>query len=192
MRDYEPHEIITDQTDNFLEWWEGLTPEQRPPGVNMKNILSYVVENTVLPEVVYRIDQVVWLDQNNWSEPTKTAFLPYRKDPSKADSPWNSLRLHFTIYAPHGTRKAWKIVCQLGNLHDVLKRFRLETDSRAVNEAVEEMMKIPYLNGKGKRYRPYPTEEAAQEAVGRFLLKIGLVRPLRDVDEMHEIHDYDS
>jgi hypothetical protein len=192
MKDYQPRELITDQVDNFREWWDGLTPAQRPPGVDIEAILTHIVEKTVLPEVSFRLDQVVYYDQNTWSEPTLTAFLPYRKAPKKPDSAWNNLRLFFTIHPPHGTRKTCKITVSLSDLQGLLKRFRLAYDPIVVTEAIDKITKVPFLNGNGKRFRPYRTEEDAKEAIGEVLLKIGLVKPLRDIDEMHEMKNYDS
>ena len=41
-------------------------------------------------------------------------------------------------------------------------------------------------------YRRYPSELAAKQAVEAALLKLKLVGPVPDVDEMHELTGYDS
>jgi hypothetical protein len=192
MKDYAPHELITAQVENFREWWNELTPAQRPPGLDMEAVFIHIVEKTVLPEVSYRLDQVIYYDQGTYPEPSLIASLPYRKYPEKPESAWNSLRLYFTLHPPFGTRKAWKITANLPELQGLLKRFRLEFDPIAVTEAIEKTTRIPFLNGNGKRYRPYRTEAEATAAVGKILLKLGLVKPLRGIDEMHEISAWDA
>ena len=192
MQDHQPYELLSSHIDMFREWWKELTPEQRPPGLDIEKAFNYILDHTVLPELSYRIDQVLWLDLYNYGQNVFCACLPYLKRPDQGLTVWNCLQLHFTICPPKGTRKAWKIIVNYRSLQDLLDRFGMKSQMPLATELGNAMTSVPYRTGTGSRYRPYLSEEEAREAVGGVLLKLGLVRPLRDVEEMHEMTDYDS
>jgi hypothetical protein len=161
-----------------------------------------MLDGIAAPEVSYRIDALVWYrDTQGFEYPS----LPeYRPSPNKMMLSHAHLLLghrHFvlrrlagdeilwlrglSVEGPIGKKRTWKVVYCCADFSYILARFGLEWDRGG------EILRAISWTPDGKILR-YSTKEAAKEAVERALIKIGLVGPVPEPDEMHMVTGYDA
>ena len=195
MKDYTHRNKVIKGIEDVRYWWKRLKlkKKQLPPGFDVEELFRYIVEHTPVPEVrPQRVDELIW-------ERGITALyvcFPDGKDGVGKYATPSYTGFGFQVESPNAKHKAWKVDCNQWTLDDVLKRF----DLGSYFEIVDMVITVTHQPQKQKdptappriTYRRYPSELAAKQAVEAALLKLKLVGPVPDVDEMHELTGYDS
>ena len=146
--------------------------------------MKCILERVPVPEVLYRVDELSWDGPSVYGERKGHQYprLPeYNPNP---DLLWKISGL--AVAGPFGKKLTWKVVYDSDTFSStILDRYGLEKGS------AQQILNAISWTPDGE-IRRYPTEEAAKEAVEGALLKIGLVDPIVDVDEMHTVTGYDA
>jgi len=178
MRDYYERNRIRERIDDVRYHLAKIPPNLYPPGFDPEAAFKHILDRIPAPEVSYRVDALRWDDTYSDKRP----YLPdYHSGASSAILPLTGL----VVRGPIGKKRTWKVVCYHTFFSYVLDRFGLKRDP--AEQILYEISRTPE-----NAILRYPTEAAAKEAVAGALLKIGLVGPIIDVDEMHELTGYDS
>jgi hypothetical protein len=192
LRDYYEWNSLRQRIDGMRAAWAGIPPEYLPPGFDLEPALKYILSKVLAPVVFYRADEVEWYrDIRGREVPCLPEHSPHRQEPVfrllyPTGPGGDTLRLGGLFVAgPVGKRATWKVACNFYYTSYVLRRFGL--DEGRAHETILSISRTS--DGKIRRY---PTAEAAKDAVVEALLKIGLVGPIVDVDEMHTVTDYDA
>jgi len=186
MRDYLQRNKVRNQIDDIRHEWSRLPAEHLPPGFDIGAAFKHILACVSAPEVAYRIDQLAWSD-SYYNTTLKSVSLPSYNNLAADDDEEKRLFIRgLTVVGPIGRKRTWKVVCDFETLTlYVFDRFGL--DRKQSGETLLRISRTP-----DNKILRYPTEQEAKETVEAALLKIGLVGPLREVDEMHEITGYDA
>jgi hypothetical protein len=192
MQDYSELLSIRERIDAVRYTWARLPKEYLPPGIpDFEPIFKHILDRVPIPEVSLRADALTWHDHDvryPWWRRRQGAEYPSLPDPSPGSANGILWLGTLSVEGPIGRKATWKVVLSKHNsyyLYAVLDRFGLR-NVRA-HEILDAIARDP--DGKIRRYA---TAEAAKEAVESALLKIGLVGPIVEPEEMYRVTGYDS
>jgi hypothetical protein len=192
LKDYSELLSIRERIDAVRSTWAQLPKEYLPPGIpDFEPIFKYILDRVPVPEVSYRADALTWHGHDGtrpWRRPRKGSEYLSLPDPSSGSANGILWLWGLSVEGPIGKKATWKVVVSKYDsycLYAVLDRFGLR--SARAHEILDAIARTP--DGEIRRY---PTAEAAKEAVESALLKIGLVGPIVEPEEMYRETGYDA
>jgi hypothetical protein len=157
------------------------------------------LEDTLVDEVQFHVEDLLWC-KNKWEESIslKVHYVHGRNSSYSGDQNL-LLDLGFGVhhYKNKG-REGHTIAMATGELSALLHRFELfdETPANLLseihNKLVREVVSISKDGVIKDRPRVFATMEECQELIIDALLKLKLVQPIREVETMHEVYDYNK
>jgi hypothetical protein len=163
-----------------------------PPGFDIEPVLKYISDRVPVPEVSYCVDALAWYVYGTKGSEHHPALPDHNPDRNRFYSPFGGggdiLWLSdLSVEGPIGRKATWKVVYSRYpyRFWHILDRFGLERGrAHAILYAIART--------PDDKIRRYPTQEAAKRAVEKALLKIGLVGPIVEPEDMHTVTGWDS
>jgi len=157
------------------------------------------LEDTLVDNVQFHLEDLLWR-KDKW-EPIISVIVHYVHGTkySYSTDPHLFLSLGFGVhhYKNKG-REGHTIAMATGELKALLHRFELfdETPANLLSELHNKLVRQVVSKSKDgvikDRPRVFATVEECQELIIDALLKLKLVQPIRGVETMHEVFDYNS
>jgi len=192
MQDFLQLHSIRQKIDAVRYTWARLPKEYLPPEVvDFEPVFEYILDRVPVPEVSYRVDALTWHDHDGacpWQRPREGCEYPGLSDHSSGSADGILWLGGLSVEGPVGKKATWKVGLSKYHSHylyAVLDRFGLR--SVRAHGILDAIARTP--DGKIRRY---PTAEAAKDAVAEALLKIGLVGPIVEPEEMYRETGYDA
>jgi hypothetical protein len=156
------------------------------------------LEDTLVDEVQFHVEDLLWREDRWEPLSVKVHYVHGTKDRYSSDKHL-LLSLGFGVHHyKNKSREGHTIAMATDQLRALLHRFELfdETPANLLSELHNKLVRQVVSKSKDgvikDRPRVFATVEECQELIIDALLKLKLVQPIRGVETMHEVFDYNS